>query len=518
MQFCEPIAAVVIFPFVYRLVNETGVTQGREDRTGYYAGIIVRSFLLDFAPVPSDQAAKESAFFLGQALFTLQWGRLSDRIGRKPVLLIGIFGLALSILCFGLSRSFPGLVISRSLAGLLNGNVGVLKAMMGEITDDTNAAQGFAFIPMVWSTGSCIAYVHAPKLRHRRSKFCLCLRPLIGGMLSHPADSWEWFDRSFWKEFPYFLPCASAATVCLVVFLVGLLYLREVSCRFWIRPGEAPEAVIFQTAPARECLKSSLQPSEITPLLDGHQPRSRSPSPRPATVAPPLKAIITAPVIAAVLNYSLLALCEISFLAILPIFLASAPLSLTPRTIGILMGGMGIFDGTFQVLFTGALVERLGAKRMYQVSICAYFPLWALFPIAVSMTSADSYSWRVYFLACIGVMLATVTSICFSKHSNLQMSSPIVYSLLKLFVAVIFLFVRSAAPTPAALGTTNGLSQTMASFMRTIGPACATSLYAVSREHHLLGGQLVYIVLSLVTAVTFSASFLLPMTPCAHDT
>jgi len=58
----------------------------------------------------------------------------------------------------------------------------------------------------------------------------------------------------------------------------------------------------------------------------------------------------------------------------------------------------------------------------------------------------------------------------------------------------------------------------MVSFMRAIGPACATSLYAVSREHQLLDGQLVYIVLSLVTAVTFSASFLLPMTPCAHDT
>ncbi len=50
MQFCEPITATVIFPFVFRLVNETGVTKGNEDRTGYYAGIIVRSssFLLAF--------------------------------------------------------------------------------------------------------------------------------------------------------------------------------------------------------------------------------------------------------------------------------------------------------------------------------------------------------------------------------------------------------------------------------------------------------------------------------------
>ena len=46
MQFCEPITATVIFPFVFRLVNETGITKGKEDRTGYYAGTIVRSFLV----------------------------------------------------------------------------------------------------------------------------------------------------------------------------------------------------------------------------------------------------------------------------------------------------------------------------------------------------------------------------------------------------------------------------------------------------------------------------------------
>ena len=164
VQFCEPVAATVVLPFVFRLVNETGVTQGNEDRTGYYAGIIVRFFLgLSLQHLMIDPG-QESTFFLAQTLFVLQWGRLSDKIGRKPVVLIGISGLALSMLCFGLSRSFPAIVASRSLAGLLNGNAGVLKAMMGEITDETNAAQGFSFIPMVWAAGSTLAYVHSPKL------------------------------------------------------------------------------------------------------------------------------------------------------------------------------------------------------------------------------------------------------------------------------------------------------------------------------------------------------------------
>jgi hypothetical protein len=38
----------------------------------------------------------------------------------------------------------------------LNGNVGVIKSMMGELTDSTNIAQGMALMPVVWSTGATV--------------------------------------------------------------------------------------------------------------------------------------------------------------------------------------------------------------------------------------------------------------------------------------------------------------------------------------------------------------------------
>jgi len=72
---------------------------------GYYAGLI------------------DSLYYVAEAATVLQWGRISDRIGRKPVLLIGLMGSALSMLCFGLSRTFTALVISRCFCGVLNGNV-----------------------------------------------------------------------------------------------------------------------------------------------------------------------------------------------------------------------------------------------------------------------------------------------------------------------------------------------------------------------------------------------------------
>lgn len=44
-------------------------------------------------------------------MFVLQWSRISDHIGRKPVLLIGTAGLCVSMICFGLSKTFWGLVV-----------------------------------------------------------------------------------------------------------------------------------------------------------------------------------------------------------------------------------------------------------------------------------------------------------------------------------------------------------------------------------------------------------------------
>ena len=57
----------------------------------------------------------------------LQWGRASDRIGRKPVLLAGLLDLTLSMIGFGVSTKYWALILSRCAEGALNGNIGVTK-------------------------------------------------------------------------------------------------------------------------------------------------------------------------------------------------------------------------------------------------------------------------------------------------------------------------------------------------------------------------------------------------------
>ena len=62
----------------------------------------------------------QSLFFATQAITVLYWSRLSDTIGRKPVILLGLFGLSLSMYSFGLSRTFWGLVIRLVFPTLLS--------------------------------------------------------------------------------------------------------------------------------------------------------------------------------------------------------------------------------------------------------------------------------------------------------------------------------------------------------------------------------------------------------------
>jgi MFS family permease len=58
------------------------------------------------------------------------WGTLSDRIGRRPVLLIGLAGNIFTSVLFGTSQSFAWAVCARAAAGLLNGNISVVKTYL----------------------------------------------------------------------------------------------------------------------------------------------------------------------------------------------------------------------------------------------------------------------------------------------------------------------------------------------------------------------------------------------------
>jgi hypothetical protein len=74
----------------------------------------------------------------------------------------------------------------------------------------------------------------------------------------------------------------------------------------------------------------------------------------------------------------------------------------------------------------------------------------------------------------------------------------------------IFIYFNDSAPTKATLGAVNGLAQTTASTVRTFAPLTASSLFAFSQQHNLLGGTLVYWVVCFFGLAGWAAATRLP--------
>jgi DHA1 family tetracycline resistance protein-like MFS transporter len=68
------------------------------------------------------------------------WGRLSDRYGRKIILLLTLTGGAMAYLWFGLVESLAGLFAARALSGAMAGNIAVAQAYMADISDTDDLA------------------------------------------------------------------------------------------------------------------------------------------------------------------------------------------------------------------------------------------------------------------------------------------------------------------------------------------------------------------------------------------
>ncbi|EGN99358.1 hypothetical protein SERLA73DRAFT_108813 [Serpula lacrymans var. lacrymans S7.3] len=432
LQLAEPLASQSIYPFINQLIRELGVTGGDESKVGYYAGLI------------------ESLFFVTQALTVLQWNRLSDRIGRKPVILIGLFGLGLSMVCFGLSRTFWTLVVSRCICGMLNGNSGVMKSMMGELTDSTNMAQAFALIPIVWCAGAAFG-------------------PFMGGNLARPQERFPvLFSGTFWKEYPYFLPCAATACFTSLTFLVIVLFLKEVRIAANIPQSEYPS--LHGNASEQEQEQASRE-RQVRRVPSYKAEEFEEPV--------PIRTLLTlSSVSIPIANYAIMALLEIALLALQPLFYSTPTthggIGFPPATIGTILGFYGLANGLVQMSIFAKVVERFGAKRVFVAAIACFLPILALFPVmsfTVRQWGIGPLSWA------------------------LLMCQLMLQALMEMSYGCALMFVTSAAPNRRSLGAVNGIGQTTASVARAFGPTMSTSLFALSAQHKLMGGNAVYAIL-----------------------
>ena len=93
------------------------------------------------------------SFSLMQFVFAPIWGRWSDRIGRRPIILMGLFGSFVSYLVFGLATSLPLLFAARIFAGIAGANIPTAQAVVADITTPETRAKGMGLIGAAFGLG-----------------------------------------------------------------------------------------------------------------------------------------------------------------------------------------------------------------------------------------------------------------------------------------------------------------------------------------------------------------------------
>src|SRR6185295_307339 len=94
-----------------------------------------------------------TSYSLMQFLIAPVWGGFSDRIGRRPVLLVSILGTCLSMTFLGFAQSLEWLFIGRIFAGISGANISTAYAYITDITDESNRAKGMGMIGAAFGLG-----------------------------------------------------------------------------------------------------------------------------------------------------------------------------------------------------------------------------------------------------------------------------------------------------------------------------------------------------------------------------
>lgn len=134
-----------------------------------------------------------AAYSLFQIISAPILGELSDRFGRRPVLVISIFGTAVSFGLLGVAKSIPVLFVSRIIDGITGGNISTAQAYIADITTKENRTQGMGIMMAAFSLG-------------------FILGPAVGGLLS---------------VYGYAVPAFVAGAVALIAAVLAYFFLPE---------------------------------------------------------------------------------------------------------------------------------------------------------------------------------------------------------------------------------------------------------------------------------------------------
>lgn len=138
--FIDILGVGIIIPVLPELVKE--LIGGDEAAAGPYVGVIA------------------ATYSLMQFIFAPILGLLSDRFGRRPILLLSLFGLGVDFIIQGLSTNIAWLFVGRLIAGMMGASITTANAYIADVSDDETRARNFGLIGVMFGLG----FIFGPSL------------------------------------------------------------------------------------------------------------------------------------------------------------------------------------------------------------------------------------------------------------------------------------------------------------------------------------------------------------------
>jgi len=487
------------------------------------------------APEAAKIGLLASCYYLAQVVTIPFWGRLADRVGRRPVLLLGMLATAGTMALFGFAESYAAAVAARALTGGLNSNIGIAKVYVGEISTARTQARAFSYLSLTWGVGTVLA-------------------PALGGFLADPAANFPGSSLAavpLARAHPYVLPALVSSAVSLLALGLGACLLpetpawtararrreleREAGRGAGAGAGGAGGGGAGGGAARAARAAADADPGgegggggddddegEAAPMLSpsaaagggagaGAPAPAPAPPPAPAPArggaapAPPraralpddattLQLLSDAAVGGCILNYALLALVQIVFDELLPIFLKTPPgaggLGWSSSEVGsvqIAQGGVQMF---MQLFVFWRLARAWPLATLFRASLAPFVPVLAAWP-ALALAGAGA-----------------------GAHVAVALALGVKAGLLTVSFTAIMLLINNAAPA-SHLGAVTGVAQSVASLMRALGPSAGGALYDAATGAAAIGGPtarlcVVYGAIAAVAAAACATSYLVP--------
>ncbi|KAB8337172.1 hypothetical protein FH972_021476 [Carpinus fangiana] len=437
----------------------------KQDEVGVYVGLIA------------------SSFAMAQFATNYFWGWLSDRIGRKPVILTGTILTAACFVAFGFCKTLWQAILVQALMGFVNGNQGVVSTCLGEITDRSNQSKAFIYLPVVYGLGGITG-------------------PIVGGLLVRGQSG---------AKYPYLLPNLVSAVVLTLDFIITLFYLEE-------SMEEARELPPLRKRMSNlfawlwQFTGSSQRPTYTRPTSSGHV-GSSGPGEDEAYVSDDdsndseaelitssgnggLRArdVLNRDVILILVTYFIFQLSNIAYNSLYPIFAQAPPptgRSLSPKEIGVSLAFAGGITIAFQIGIFGRLRGSIGNRTTYRAGLAGFVIAFVLMPwVGYSDTNDKAVTaGKVWLWIELGAVLIIKTVAAVGGLTSA------------------LLLITNSARDHTVLGALNGLAQTLSAAGRAVGPFISGGLFSLATRVHPKGEALAFGVFGGISLIGFLISF-----------